>query len=367
MEEKQNVILPKKVDWDLVSLASSDGFACINLFKIRGGKLFDKENFVYETKYESNNGYKSEIIQRFLEQYYLETSDAPKIIYSQIPANDGELIAHIVKSRFKHQTQITTPRKGKVAKLVNLGELNAQEYLKNWLNAKAGHLDKINKALEELKNQLGLEKIPERIECYDISNIQGTNPVGSMVVFKNGLPAKSEYRKFKIQGKKTPDDFAMMKEMLSRRFARLSANDVKWPKPDLIVIDGGKGQLGVAMSALQATSYKLLPIIGLAKRIEEIFFPNNASPLVLPYDNPGLQLLQRLRDEAHRFGITFHRQLRSKQAVKSALDDIPGIGPKTKKLLKQKFGTITNIRNTKFDDLAAAVGEKIAQKIRQSL
>jgi excinuclease ABC subunit C len=203
------------------------------------------------------------------------------------------------------------------------------------------------------------------------------------------LPAKAAYRKFKIRSKQTPDDFAMMKEMLARRFARLpgekfqepnSKNQTNlqssilnlkstWPLPDLIVIDGGKGQLNAALEVLDESKVKSkkLKVVGLAKRVEEIFLPNNPQPIILSHDDPALQLLQRLRDEAHRFGITFHRQLRSKQAVKSALDDIPGIGPKTKKLLKAKFGTTADIRKAKFDDLAAVVGEHLAQQIQQSI
>ncbi len=370
LDERQSVILTKSVSWDVVSLAQDSGYACINLFKIREGKMQDKENFVYEIdssnlqmESKSKDAYKYQITQSFLEKYYSESSSIPKIIYTQTEPEDSELIIHIIQTRFNKKVKIINPQKSKPKELVDLGSTNAQEYLKNWLQSQAGHLDKINKALAELKTQLHLNKIPDRIECYDISNIQGTNAVGSMVVFEKGLPAKSQYRKFRIKSKSTPDDFAMMKEMLNRRFARSD-----WPIPDLIVIDGGKGQLGVATNLL-STHYSLpaTAIIGLAKRIEEIFFPNNPNPLVLSHDNPGLQLLQRLRDEAHRFGITFHRQLRSKQAVKSALDNIPGIGPKTKKLLKQKFGTVSQIRKTPFDELSSVVGQRIAQLIQQVL
>jgi excinuclease ABC subunit C len=389
LEERQSVILPKAVSWDLISIGTDSGYACVNLFKVREGKLKDKENFVYEiTNTDILNGrgstesYGSEVLQTFCEKYYLETSDVPKSIYLQNEIEDSELITHIVSSRFNRKTEIVRPQKNKPAELIKMGALNAEEYLKKWLSDQAGHLDKINSALTQLKETLNLSQIPKRIECYDISNIQGTNPVGSMVVFTDGLPNKSQYRKFKIQGKNTPDDFAMMKEMLTRRLAR-SLSDGKnqnpktknqtdsnsWPLPDLIVIDGGKGQLSAAMETLeklQMTNSKF-QIIGLAKRIEEIFLPNNPIPIILGHDQPALQLLQRLRDEAHRFGITFHRQLRSKQAVKSALDDIPGLGPKTKKLLKEKFGTVASIKKAEIDDLAKVVGEKLALTIKKLL
>lgn len=385
LEERQTVILAKKVDWDIISLFSDQGYTCINLFKIREGKLYDKENFTYEDaelpQTAITPAYENEILQNFLEQYYSDTSSLPKTIYIEAETEDPKLIERIIESRANKKIKVLVPQKNKPRDLVELGKTNAAEYLKQWLTNQAGHLDKINNALRELKNALGMEKTPERIECYDISNIQGTNAVGSMVVFKNGLPAKSEYRKFKIKYNPPaggPDDFAMMKEMLTRRIERIpnsksqTTNDKPvWPAPDLIVIDGGKGQLSAALEVLQKfqiSNIKFqIPTIGLAKRIEEIFLPEKSDPVILPHDNPGLQLLQRLRDETHRFGITFHRQLRSKQAIRSALDDIPGIGPKTKKLLKQKFGTVANIRKASFNDLAGTVGERIARLLQQSL
>ncbi|MDE2312130.1 MAG: excinuclease ABC subunit UvrC [Patescibacteria group bacterium] len=374
LAEKQTVILTQKVNWDAVSLAGSDGYACVNLFKVRDGKLLDKENFVYDVDNLRMDESGANIIQKFLEQYYLEASSIPKIIYSQYAPKNDNLIKQAVYARTRKKIQIISPQKGKPKDLIKLGQTNAAEYLNKWLRDQAGHLDKINQALQGLKNILNLPELPRRIECYDISNIQGTNAVGSMVVFENGLPKKSEYRKFKIKTNPPaggPDDFAMMKEMLARRMTRNAKNQnlstKAWPIPDLIVIDGGKGQLGAALKVLQTTSYKLLPVIGLAKRIEEIFLPGQPDSIILSHDDPALQLLQRLRDEAHRFGITYHRTLRSKQAVRSALDDVPGIGPKTKKLLKAKFGTVTKIRQASFEQLSAVVGKQLAQTLRQNL
>ncbi len=377
LEEKQVVILPRKVDWDIASLFTDQGYACVNLFKVRGGKLFDKENFVYETAVKDLD--QTKILETFLENYYLEAASVPGDIYIPSKIENESAIKQLVLKRFHKSIKIILPQKGKIKNLIRLGRANAEEYLKKWLSDKAGNLDKINTALDGLKDILNLPQRPERIECYDISNTQGTNPVGSMVVFVKGLPAKSQYRKFKIVGKNTPDDFGMMKEMLGRRLARSSKKQVtsdklqvtsgehkEWPLPDLIVIDGGKGQLGVASSIIHNSKFKI-PVIGLAKRIEEIFVPGKTEPILLSQDNPSLQLLQRLRDEAHRFGITFHRQLRSKQATKSALDDISGIGPKTKKLLKTKFGTVAEIKKATFEQLAEIVGDKLAKKIIKSL
>lgn len=390
--EKQNVIMPKPVEWDIIGLAVDEGIACVNLFKIRAGKLMDKENFIYRLPQNQHfnivNGRK--LYQtNFLEDYYSQTSDAPgEIILPQTTDNEA-LIKNLIKARFKKSVRLQAPKKGKAVNLLSLSRANAEEYLKNYLSAQAGHLDKAQRGLLQLKEILKLQKTPGRIECYDISNIQGTNSVGSMVVFENGLPKKSEYRKFKIRIKDTPDDFAMMREMLARRFAHganrgnfqfpisnfqtnpksQNSNLKLWPLPDLIVIDGGKGQLSAAVSILNATGYSLkaIPIIGLAKRIEEIFLPNKKDPIILPHDQPGLQLLQRLRDEAHRFGITYHRSLRSKEAIKSALDDIPGVGPKTKKLLKSKFGTVDSIRTASLHELIQVVGEKLAERIKNEL
>ncbi len=384
LTEKQNMILKKPVSWDIVALAFEQNFFCINLFKIRQGKMMGKENFIYNSplppslsanqaglakacpelaEWKGAEG----VLQQFLENYYAETSDLPKEICLPFKAPNQNLIFQLINHRFKKTVQIKLPQKGVAKHLLTLGQTNAKEYLKNYLLSQASQIDKTQTALTELQTLLHLPTLPKRIEGFDISNIQGTNAVGSMVVFQDGLPKKSEYRKFKIQGKDTPDDFEMLKEMLSRRLNRIMSKD-KWPLPDLIVIDGGKGQLNAVVEVLTTYNLQLtIPVIGLAKRIEEIFLPHQPKPIILTHDQPALQLLQRLRDEAHRFGITFHRALRSKQAVKSALDDISGIGPKTKKLLKTQFGTIANIKNANVDELTKVVGQKLAQNIKLNL
>ncbi len=375
VEQKQSVIIPKKVNWDLIGLFSQDENTCINLFKVRGGKLIDKENFIYTTteiNAPTDTYGKNEILQKFLEDYYIETSDRPDKIYVKDNPENKPLIEQLLKNRFHKKTSIIKATQKEPLRLLNMAEQNAGEYLKQSLSQKAGEIDKINSALNQLKEVLKLPQVPKRIECYDISNTQGTNPVGSMVVFVDGKPLKSQYRKFKIRGQQTPDDFAMMREMLSRRLSRITNQESgimekdKWPLPDLIVIDGGKGQLSVAVSIIHNSKF-IIPVVGLAKRIEEIFLPNNPNPIILGHDQPALQLLQRLRDEAHRFGITFHRNLRSKQAVKSALDDISGIGPKTKKLLKEKFGTVATIKLASFEELEKVVGKKLANMIKLKL
>lgn len=393
LSEKQSVIFAKKVNWDLASFSSDEGFYCVNLLKVREGKLVGKENFVYDSKQTKENESNKEqvILETFLEQYYLETSDIPKEIYLKLSVSNVEVIKNLLKTRFAKTVKISVPKNGKALSLLKTSALNAKEHLKNWLTERAGHLDKIGRALKQLQETLGLKKLPERIECFDISNTQGTNPVASMVVFKNGLPAKSEYRKFKIQTKTSPDDFAMIREILQRRISRSTKNQDPnnktqintkssdqlinksansfWPLPDLIVIDGGKGQLNAALAALSELKVESqkLKVIGLAKRLEEIFVPGKKQPIILSHDQPALQLLQRIRDEAHRFGITFHRNLRSKQAYTSALDTLPGVGPKTKKILKTKFGTVAEIKKASLEELKVVVGEKLAKVIKENL
>lgn len=364
LEAKQKIILTKPENWDIIASYQDGFFACINLFQVRNGRLNASENFVYELGSQSLDS----PLEDFLESYYLETSNLPNLIHIEEPPKNLGALASILENRSSKKIRIKSPSQGKLRALIKLSQQNAKEYLEQWLSGRAGNLDKLNHALEQLKNVLNLPRLPLLIEGYDISNLQGTNPVGSMVVFKDGLPAKSFYKKFRIQTKNTPDDFAMMREMLKRRAEKFANPDAKWPKPDLIVIDGGKGQLSAALKILNPGQTPLsIPVIGLAKRIEEIFLPGKAVPVVLDHSQPALQLLQRLRDEAHRFGVTYHKKLRSRQATKSALDEIPGVGPKTKKILKQKFGTISSIRQASLEELAQAVGPGLAKIIKNRL
>ncbi len=369
LDEKQITMFPSNVSWDFVSLFMEPIAACVNVFKVREGRLVDKENFIYENILKIPETQRSQmILQTFTEMYYAQATDLPREVYTQCDLPNPALLGKLLRSRSKRKVKVSKPTRGQKLKLIDLGKINAEEYLRKWQRSQASNLDMVQETLVKLQELLKLPNLPRRIECYDISNIQGTNPVGSMVVFNDGQPAKAEYRKFKITSKQTPDDFAMMREMLSRRLSRVNPAKPEdtWPIPDLLVIDGGKGQLGIAVEALEQMNLKI-PVIGLAKRIEEIFRPRNSKPIVLPHDNPTLQLLQRLRDEAHRFGITFHRSLRSKQAIKSALDTIPGIGPKTKKLLKLKIGTVDKIRAVPTQELAKLVGQVKAELIKQHL
>jgi excinuclease ABC subunit C len=249
-----------------------------------------------------------------------------------------------------------------------LGEENAHQYLQTLSNRAEIEEVKLLNALKTLQKNLSLDHLPARIEAYDISNLQGKNAVGSMIVFDYARPKKQGYRKFKIRTKDTPDDFAMMREMLTRRFKHSSSDSNHWPMPDLILIDGGKGQLSAALQALRTSGLKLhVPVIGLAKRLEEIFIPGKRRPILLPANSPSLFLLQRIRDEAHRFAITFHRKLRLKKLTESQLDEIPGIGDVKKKILLQKFGSIRNIKNAGLTEISAVSGRLLAKKIKALL
>lgn len=408
-EERQSVILPKPADWDVVGTATESGFLCVNLFLVRSGKLQDRESFVVELKGQDPKT----ASDQFLARYYLETSNLPRALYLDTAVEGQGALSELLRSRAGRKVQILVPERGKAKELVDLSRENASEYLDRWLGSRAETADRLARALKDLQVILKLPTLPRRIECFDNSNIQGSNPVSSMVVFEDGKPKKSEYRKFKIkleretqkefplkaaplrkdtppsgvpaagsesprqagvpdlwQGLRKPDDFAAMEETLGRRLGRLPGRvpdgQTAWDKPDLIVVDGGKSQLSAALGALKKAGVDI-PVVGLAKRIEEVFVPEKAEPITLPHSHPALQLLQRLRDEAHRFGITFHRSLRSKEAVRSALDAVAGVGPKTKKLLKAKFGSVKSIRAASLEELSEVVGPKLAQTLKRSL
>ncbi len=362
--ERQKVVYPKNIDQDVFSVYL-DGAACVNLFLIRGGKLIQKENFILDNARQASV---AEILESFLPRYYLDAANKPKQILLPVEINSEGLTA-----LFEKMPKILTPSRGDKAGLIELGVQNAQQYLDNSTDKHLLEEAKLMASLKELQRVLSLPTLPGRIEGFDISNIQGTNPVGSMVVFDFARPKKSDYRKFKINRKDTPDDFAMMEEMLDRRLKRnLSAErrgmsaEKSWPTPDLILIDGGKGQLAVAVRMLK--KYKLnIPVIGLAKRIEEIFIPGRKAAILLPGNSIGLFLLQRIRDEAHRFGVTYHRKLRSRQSLTSVLDSIAGIGPNKKRQLLQTFGSAKKIKEASLTEIAGIVGTKAAEKIKASL
>jgi excinuclease ABC subunit C len=365
LAEKQSAILPNKTNVDVWANYAEANSVCMYLLKVRLGKITDTDSYILKIK---NPELLDLEATQFLEHYYLDSQDLPKEVLLSFNPVDVSLLEKALLTKTNKKIKFITPIKGNKINLIKTAKENARQTLRKALINAIGVETTPKEILLELQKILNLPTLPLRIECYDNSNIQGSFPVGSMVVFKNGLPQKSEYRKFKFEGYTKPDDFAQMQEMLERRIKHLEINgEAKtWPKPDLIVIDGGKGQLGAVVKIFK--KHKIdIPVIGLAKRIEEIFLPENSTPIILKHADAPLQLLQRLRDEAHRFAITFHKSRREKGATKSALDTIPGIGPKTKKLLKQKFGTVAQIRAASTEELAQIIGARLANRVKNVL
>lgn len=350
--EQQKVIAPNFERFDVVSLARDRDWAAINLFPVRQGKLQQKQGFILQQPTETPD---AEILASFLEQFYPRSMDKPKTIFVGCTLPEQNHLARLLG------VKVAVPRRGRKYQLWKLGNENAQDFLER---KRATHLADANRArlaLERLSQTLGLGKIPNRIDCFDISNIQGTNAVGSMVVFERGLPEKKEYKKFTVSISGKPDDFKMMAEVLVRR---LKHDD--WKRPDLIILDGGKGQLSTVLNATKDLR-RGLPIIALAKREEELFLPGISESVVLPRGSEELFLVQRIRDEAHRFAITFYRGKHGKATTKSLLDEIPGIGPKTKKLLLRKFGSVQGIHGAAEQELAGLIGEKRARTLLEAL
>jgi len=271
--------------------------------------------------------------------------------------------------------EIRQPRRGRKRRLLALAVKNAEQRLGQEL-AVPSHPDLRGEGLEQLRSALGLPHAPWRLECVDISNFHGKQAVGSLVVFEHGLPRRSHYRRFRIRGPQSPDDFRMMREVLERRFAgALQTEDPEAERrfphlPDLLVVDGGKGQLGVAVRVLEELGLTgQVAVAGLAKQLEEVFLPGRPDPVVLPQDSKALLLVTHLRDEAHRFAITYHRQLRQKTVRQSALDEIPGIGAERKKALLRHFGSVDGLMGAPPEELARVpgIGPELAERLHHGL
>ncbi len=370
LEGSQTVYLPRKESFDVVSIAKQRTQSAANILQVREGRLIGKQTFLLRHRADAEP---KDILRQFIVQYYAVAQDRGKTILIPMPLSDTSLLSQWI-SQGGSPVSFAIPKRGVRRKLMEMGTLNAKQFL-NQQNAQEETTRASKEALQELLKAIGMDQQPHfappaggasrgesfRVEIYDISNIQGTLATASMAVFTDGMPDKKEYRKFKIRQDGAPNDFAMLHETLSRRLA-----NTDWKTPDLIIIDGGKGQLSAAMRALNASG-KHIPIISIAKREEEIFLPNQKDSVRLPYDSPALYLIQRMRDEAHRFTITYHKTLRGKEQVKSVLDEIPGIGPKTKKLLRSAFGSVKRIREASDDELIATIGKQKTAIIREYL
>jgi excinuclease ABC subunit C len=411
--ENQKVVWKSRLDMDLIAIARAQGQACMQVFLVRGGKLIGQEQFILDGVYEQCDG---ELMGEFLKQFYTaRTAAAPEdkaystarvardnqapvpekrrrgsaaavpkeLLVSALP-DERATIESWLSGVKRQRVRILQPQRGGRAEYLRLVAKNAEQNLKAFLAHQEVQETAQARSLTDLADALELPEPPHRIECYDVSNIQGTNPTASMVVFVEGRAKKSEYRKFKIQYDRGPNDFAMMQEALRRRlrYLRRETDRTETPmerelakkekfnkKPDLLLIDGGKGQLGAVVEVLEELDMTGLVAAGLAKEHEWLYLPQQADPIVLPANSPALHLIQRIRDEAHRFAVTYHRQRRAKSMTKSALDALAGVGPVRKKRLLTTFGSAAGIRRASLDEIAAVKGmtPALAAKIKQDL
>jgi excinuclease ABC subunit C len=408
--EQQKMAAFSRAEHDVIGLAREEDEACVQVMQVRRGKLIGREHFVVVGARDATD---AEALGSFLQQYYANTDAVPRALLAPLmPAGADDLAAFLADRRGVRVT-ISVPERGEKRRLVALATQNAVEALAReraeWLADAA----KRDEALTDLAAALDLPKPPQRIECYDMSNIQGTSAVGSMVVFIDGRPEPKEYRRFRIRSGDTPDDFRMMAEVLHRRFSRVArlradtgalslaavgadeapegdsdlAPDLEpgagpveangdgtprepaWAVPDLVIVDGGKGQLSAAVGALADLGITDLPLAGLAKRFEELHLPGQSAPIILPRRSQALYLVQRIRDEAHRFAITYHRDVRGKRALRSELDEVAGIGPGRKRALLKRFGSVRRIREASVEEVAATPGisQELAERLKAHL
>lgn len=347
----QKVVLKDYVDRDLIALAREGGDACVVVFKVRESMIIGRTHF-YLKKVDWQTD--AEITETFINRFYSKNQDVPKEIFLQEELENAGVLEQWLSSRLSGKVSLLVPRIGEKKKLMKMVEKNARYLLEELKLQKMKAKDQISYYVQVLQKDLKLKRPPKRMECFDISNIQGTDPVASMVCFENGKPKKSDYRRYKIQAKDTPDDFAMMREVIKRRYSRLLKEEK--PLPDLIIVDGGKGQLSSALQILKELGIENQQVIGLAKRLEEVFLPGYHDAQMLPHTSGSIKLLQQIRDEAHRFAITFHRQRRGKRTLTSELDKIPGVGAKRRERLMKALGSVKKIKEASIAELVEAAG-----------
>ena len=349
--EKQNIVTGAG-DQDVLGLARLGSQSCVQVFFIRSGKMVGRDRFMLSGGDNETDG---DILAAFVKQYYHEAAFIAREILTPVVLPESELLASWLSERKGGAVHLLTPQRGSKRDLVQLAADNAVEYLRQRNERDAVKHGKSTAAMEELAQRLSLARLPKRIECFDISHIQGAETVASMVVFTGGEPDKAEYRRFKLRTVEgSPDDFASMQEVTLRRYREAAE-----PLPDLIVIDGGKGQLSSALEVIRGVGLSDIPVIGLAKEFEHIFRENISEPLILPRHSEALRLIQQIRDEAHRFAVTYHRKLRAKRNLVSVLDHIKGIGAKRRQALWKHFGALEKMRAASVEDLAAAPGMNV--------
>ena len=348
---KSIIVNDKKNNLDVIGIVDDEDFYFINYMKIMNGTVISSDSFKFRKKIK-------------------DISELRQIVFnirSKYNSHKNEIVSNIKMDEILGENVVTyVPRRGEKKKLIDMSIKNILFFKKNLYNEKKERKSKRLAVLIELKNKLNLKNIPFHIECYDISNIQGSNTVASLVTFQDGYPNKKEYRRYKIKDINKPDDFESMKQVISRRYNRVIDENLSFP--DLIIIDGGKGQLSSACEALKELNiYNKTNIIGLAKKLEEVYFPNDSMPILLNKKSYYLKLLQQIRNEAHRFAINYHKDLRSKNFLKSGIESIRGIGEKTRLKLINKFGSIAGIKKANKKDLEDSIGQKKAADILRYL
>jgi excinuclease ABC subunit C len=357
--EHQKVEGVENIDRDIFITAAEDDDACGVVFKIREGKLIGRQHFYFENV---EGKPESEVLEKLIQSFYTGDTYIPPELMVSAEIENRDMLVSWLHETAGQEVGILSATNENDKKLMRMFKLNAKFLLDELKIQRKKRGEFVPKSIQSLQKDLRLRKPPIRIECFDISNMQGSDIVASMVCFDSAKPRKSEYRKFQITGLDHPDDFASMKQAVYRRYKRALDEQVKLP--DLIVIDGGKGQLSSALSALRALGIKDVPVIGLAKRLEEIYIPGVSDPQTLPKTSASLRLLQRIRDEAHRFAVTYHRQVRNKRTIQSELDMIEGIGKKRSKMLLEVFGSVQGVKHASEEQLIEVIGQKLAEKIR---
>ena len=358
---QQKVMSASSKDQDIMAVAQGEeDQACVQLLLVRNGRLMGQEHFILEGVAEENV---EQIMGSFLQQYYEQAPQIPDEVLLNTEIDSTELLAQRLRQKKGRKVKVQKPVQGEKKRLIEMAMRNAKQNLKKEEIREKYRKKQTEQAIKELQAELDMDNPPEHIEGFDISNIQGRDSVASLVVFKGGTPSKQDYRRFKIKTVEGADDFASMQEVIERRYSRLLKEDKKLP--DLILIDGGKGQLSAAYEILEKLDLKDQPVIGLAKKEEEIFKPNKSEPIIISHRSPALQLLQRVRDEAHRFAVSYHRKLRSRRLTHSLLDKIPGVGPKRRKALLRHFGSLGEIKKANITKLKQVEGisGKTARKI----
>ncbi|MBC5824972.1 MAG: excinuclease ABC subunit UvrC [Candidatus Eremiobacteraeota bacterium] len=374
---RQEVVWRSQIDMDLIAGAHGQGVSAVEIFFVRGGKLIGQEHFIVEGTQGRDPGH---IFSQFLAQFYAQGARIPKEIMVETAIADAPENERALSGMRGNRVRIVVPWRGQRADYMRKVKRNAEQHLADFLSKTSVAAERAALALEELAAGLNLPALPQRIECFDISHVQGTNVVGSMVVFEDGCPSKSEYRRFKIQGAEKNDDFANMAQMLRRRLRYLDPNQAAGGampgrekkfarRPSLLLIDGGRGQLSAIGDVLREMDLVALPVVALAKQFEEVYLPDEAEPVLFARNSPALHLIQRIRDEAHRFAVTYHRTLRGKGQVASALDDLRGVGPARRKTLVEKFGSASAVRRASVSQLETVPGisPALARSIHDSL